>query len=71
MTDKKITVIEQVYTFQPDNRDISIDPEIIRVAIGYPLNHNDVHIDKIIDDVIRISKQKLEINSGYKIYNDV
>ncbi len=71
MTEKKLTLTEQVYTYQPDYSDLAIDPEIIRVAIGYPQNHNDNHIDEIIEKVIRISKEKLEIKSGYKIYNDI
>ncbi len=71
MTDIKKTIIEQVYTFQPDNLEAVVHPEIIRIAIGYPRNHNDNNIDKMIDDVIRLSKEKINIHSGYKIFNNI
>jgi len=71
MTDKKMITAEQVYTFQPDYRKLHIDPEIIRLAIGYPQNHIDEHIDDIIQQVILDSTDKMDIQSGYKIYNNV
>ena len=70
-TDINKILTETVYTFQPEYSKLHIDPELIRVAIGYPRNHNDKHIDEMIDEVTRVSKQKLEVKSGYKIYNDI
>ncbi|MBN2411736.1 methionine synthase [candidate division KSB1 bacterium] len=71
MTNKNKTLIDRVYTFNPDNSELVVAPEIIRMNIGYPRNHNDNHIDEMIDKVIRLSKEKIDIQSGFKIYDNI
>ncbi|HPG40831.1 MAG TPA: vitamin B12 dependent-methionine synthase activation domain-containing protein [bacterium] len=71
MTETSALPVEELVSIQPLLEKLVIDPAIIRVGIGYPLNHSDRHIDDMIDKIISESRRRMEPASGYKIFNDL
>ncbi len=71
ITGTAIVPAAELVKLQPDVQKLYIDPAIIRVNIGYPLDHSDQHVDEIIDQIIVESQHRMEINSGYQIFPDI